>query len=100
MLSFSGSPAVIEDTEIEAVRICLTYGTKPEAHPFLEKGDLVRVKAGALRGLEGVVTRHKNQSRIVVSIALIHKSISAEIDVDLLEPLEHTSDSLPVLQEA
>jgi len=87
MLSFSGAPAAIDDAEIEAVRLCLTYGDKPEPHPFPQAGELVRVKSGPLQGLEGIVTRQKNQCRIVVSIALIHKSIAAEIDAHLLEPL-------------
>jgi len=87
ILSFSGAPAPIDDDEIEAVRLCLAHCDKPEPHPFPAAGELVRVKSGALQGLKGIVARHKNQCRIVVTITLIHKSISAEIDAHLLEPL-------------
>ncbi|WP_396126768.1 transcription termination/antitermination protein NusG [Acidicapsa ligni] len=87
MLSFNGKPAEIDDAEIEAVRICLTAGNKLEPHPFLKTGEHVRVKSGSLMGLEGVVTRHKNQCRIVVSITLIHQSLAVEIDAHLLESL-------------
>jgi len=100
MLSFGGAPAAIDDAEIEAVRQCLAYGNKPEPHPFPESGELVRVKSGALQGLEGIVTRHKNHCRIVVSIALIHKSIAAEIDAHLLEPLGHFPQQTAALREA
>ena len=92
LLSFGGVPAAIDDAEIEAVRLCLTYGNKLEPFPFPQSGELVRVTSGALQGLEGIVTRHKNQCRIIVSIALIHKSIAAEIDGHLLEPLSHFSE--------
>jgi transcription antitermination factor NusG len=86
ILSFSGLPAIIDDSEIEAVRLCLNRGKQPQPHPFLEAGELVKVKSGTLQGLEGIVVRHKNQYRIVVSIALIHQSIAVEIDADMLEP--------------
>jgi transcription antitermination factor NusG len=94
MLSFGGAAAIIDDAEIEAVRLCLSYGNKPEPYPFPETGELVRVKSGPLQGLEGVVTRRKNHCRIVVSISLIHKSIAAEIDAHLLEPLGQFADEI------
>jgi transcription antitermination factor NusG len=98
MLSFSGAPAPIDDAEIDAVRLCLTCGDHPEPHAFPETGDLVRVRSGALRGLEGVVMRNKGGCRIVVSIALIHKSIAAEIDADLLEPLSPLTHHCSLVQ--
>ncbi len=90
MLAFNGTPAAIEDDEIDAVRRCLTCGENPEPHPFPETGDLVRVKSGPLQGLQGVVTRCKNGLRIVVSIQLIHKSIATEVNAHILEPVSQT----------
>jgi transcription antitermination factor NusG len=92
MLSFNGAPAVIADSEIEAVRLCVRSGDTLESHPFLRVGELVRVKSGPLQGLEGVITRNKNQCRIVVSITLINQSIAAEIDANLLEPVSQCSE--------
>jgi transcription antitermination factor NusG len=87
ILSFNGKAAVIDDSEIEAVRMCLLQGVNPQPHPFPVVGERVRVKSGPLQGLQGVVLRLKKECRIVVSIALIHQSVSAEIDVDLVEPV-------------
>lgn len=95
MLSFGGAPAIIDDSEIEAVRLCLVYGNQPQPHSFPEAGEFVRVKSGPLQGLEGVVIRQKNQCRIVVSISLIHKSIATEIDAYLLESLGRFAASRP-----
>ena len=92
MLAFNGTPAAIEDDQIDAVRRCLTCGENPEPHPFPETGDLVRVRSGPLQGLQGVVTRCKNRLRIVVSISLIHKSISTEVNAHLLEPITQTAE--------
>jgi transcription antitermination factor NusG len=86
MLCFNGAPAAVEDAEIDAVRLCLKVGHNPESHPFLQVGELVRVTSGALAGIQGIVTRHKNRCRVVVSIALLHQSMSVEIDSELLSP--------------
>lgn len=88
IVSFNGKPAPIDDWEIEAVRLCLTRGRSPASHPFPAMGDRVRVVSGALEGLKGVVIRNKNHCRIVVSVHLIHQSVSVEIDAELLEPID------------
>lgn len=88
ILCFNGKPCPIEDGEIDAVRTCLTKGLSPEAHEYPAIGDRVRVTSGALEGLEGIVSRQKGELRIVVSIHLIHRSISAEVDRYALQVLD------------
>jgi transcription antitermination factor NusG len=87
MLSFNGTPAPIDDSEIEAVRLCLEGGAPLEPFPFIEVGDRVRVRSGLLEGLEGFVSRCKNERRLIVPISLINQSVAVEIEVQLLEPL-------------
>jgi transcription antitermination factor NusG len=87
MLSFNGTPAPIDNSEIEAVRLCLERGATLEPHPFLEVGDRVRVRSGVLEGLEGVVSRCKKERRLIIPISLINQSVAVEVDVQLLEPL-------------
>jgi transcription antitermination factor NusG len=88
MLSFNGIPAPIDDSEIEAVRLCMERGAALEPYPFFEIGDRVRVRSGLLEGLEGLVSRCKNERRLIVPISLINQSVAVEIDVQLLEPLD------------
>lgn len=77
----SGVPAPIPAEEIEAVRQAVLHGLNAEPHPFLKSGDCVRVKSGPLGGLEGVLVRKKNFYRLVLSVELLAKSISVEVDV-------------------
>jgi len=93
MLAFGGVPAVIDNAEIDAVRLCLSRGLKPEPHPYLVTGECVRVISGALIGLEGVIVRQKNGLRIVVSISLIRRSVTVEVDAHQLQPLSKRSNS-------
>jgi transcription antitermination factor NusG len=87
MLTFNGAPAPIDDSEIDAVKLCLNRGGVLKPHPFLEVGERVRVRAGMLEGLEGLVTRCKNDRILILPIALINQSVAVEVDADLLEPL-------------
>jgi transcription antitermination factor NusG len=85
MVSFNGTPAPIDDTEIQAVRLCLEQGVAVQPYPFLEVGDRVRVRSGVLKGLEGLISRCKNERRLIIPISLINQSVAVEIDVQLLE---------------
>jgi len=54
----------------------------------LRVGERVRVRKGALRGVEGLLVRVKNQTRLVVSVTLLSRSIAAEIDSQDVEPIQ------------
>jgi hypothetical protein len=47
----------------------------------------VRIKAGPLTGLEGIVIRKWNSLRFVVSLDLIQSSIAVHTEADWLERL-------------
>ncbi len=54
----------------------------PEAR--LEAGHLVRVRSGALRGVEGVVVKRHGEQRLVVAVRFLNQGASIELeDVDL-----------------
>jgi transcription antitermination factor NusG len=87
ILSFNGIPAPVDDSEIEAVKLCLERDATLKPYPFLEVGDRVRVRSGVLEGLEGLISRCKNERRLIVPITLINQSVAIEVDAQLLEPL-------------
>lgn len=76
----SGVPAPIPAEEIDAVRCAVERGLNVEPHPLLQSGDRVRVKSGPLEGLEGILVRKKNFYRLVLSVELLMKSISVEVE--------------------
>jgi len=75
------SPAPIPAEEIEAVHRVVERGLRAEPHPFLKSGDRVRVKSGPLEGLEGILVREKSFYRLVLSVELLVRSISVEVEV-------------------
>jgi transcription antitermination factor NusG len=84
--SGSGRPAVIPDPEVESVRIMVASDLPYNRHPFLKVGRRVRVRYGPLEGCEGTLVRRKGIDRLVVNIALLQRSIEAEVDAAWIEP--------------
>jgi transcription antitermination factor NusG len=80
VVGFGNEPAPISDTEIEAVRSVLHSGLAAEPFPFLSEGQRIRVRRGSLEGLEGILVKKKSDWRIVVSVAMLQRSVAVEID--------------------
>jgi transcription antitermination factor NusG len=49
---------------------------------FLRVGQKVQIRNGPLAGVEGVVERFEKNCRITVSISLLQRSVSAEIEAE------------------
>ena len=54
----------------------------------LMPGRRVRVKTGAMLGLEGTVTSRRGNSRLLVAVNFLHQSVSVAIDDFALEPID------------
>ena len=80
IVGFGSDPAPIPDHEIQAIEKVLTAGFAAEPHPFLRIGQRIRITHGALRGVEGVLLRKKSEWRLVVSVNMLQRSVSVEID--------------------
>jgi transcription antitermination factor NusG len=87
LVGFGGHAAALPDQEIESLRLGLAREMRIEPHPYLKLGHRVRVRTGPLHGLEGILVRKKNGSRLVISLDLIMRSVAVEIDVAELEPV-------------
>ena len=80
LVGFNGTPTALPEEEIEALRAGFAHGVPAEPHPFLTAGRRVRVTAGPLAGMRGILVRRKKQMRFVVSVELIQRSVAVEID--------------------
>lgn len=78
--------ATVPASLIESLRAALSCrGVEP--HPYLVVGHRVRVTAGPLCGLEGILLRKKSDLRIVLSLAHIMQSAAVEISAEEVEDL-------------
>ena len=75
----------LPDLEIDALRSGLLE-RKIEPHPYLIMGERVRIMAGVMAGVEGVLVRKKNDLRVVLSLDTIMRSVAVEVNADDIEP--------------
>jgi transcription antitermination factor NusG len=80
ILGFGCEPAPVPDHEIQAIEKVLKSGFTAEPHPFLQIGQRIRICHGALKGVEGVLLQKKSEWRLVVSVNMLQRSLSVEID--------------------
>jgi transcription antitermination factor NusG len=83
-------PSWIPESQIDWLRRIVGESMDVQREKYLEVGEKVRIIAGPLIGVEGIVRRIHGISRVVVSITAIEQSVSVQVPAELLKIL-HTS---------
>ncbi len=83
-------PEPIPDSEILSVRQMLESGIpiEPIAYQFPEVGKRVRIIRGPLKDVEGYVAYVRNRMRVIISVEMLHRSISTEVNSEWLQPVK------------
>jgi transcription antitermination factor NusG len=87
LVGFGACATPLSERDIARIREIIDQGLRTEPHPYLTAGRHVRVKAGPLAGLEGIIVKRKNKVCFVVSVELIQRAMAVEVDGVDLEPL-------------
>ncbi len=95
IISFGRVPVPVDESEIQAVRAMVNSGLLVTPHHFLCAGARVRVTAGPLTGIEGILETVRGQDRLVVSVALLQRSVSVEIHRQYVMPSPKQAVSVP-----
>ena len=80
-----GTP--IPQEQIESLRTAISENIPCFPHPFIGAGRRVRIRGGSLDGVEGILERQGADRRLVVSVELLHRSISIRVegyDIELI----------------
>jgi transcription antitermination factor NusG len=77
----------IPDEQIEAVRSITTQQLAWSEHPFLKIGQRIRIRSGALAGVEGILTARNGDRTLVVSVDAIQRSLAVRIEGYDVDPL-------------
>lgn len=86
ILGSAGRLLPVPEAEISAIRTLLASGQAILPHPYLREGDFVVIHRGPLQGLEGILLQVKNLWRVVVSVTLLRRSVSVEVDRACVSP--------------
>jgi transcription antitermination factor NusG len=88
-----GHACSVPESDIDAIRKITASSAHAEPHPYLKCGTLVRVRSGALSGVQGILTRVKNRYRVVLSVDLLQKAVAVEVEASNVEPLDRSAES-------
>jgi transcription antitermination factor NusG len=86
LVTVAGVPAPLPNSEIESLKAGVSQ-LNLEPHPYLRKGDRVRVKSGPFAEQEGVLVLHKNRWRVVICVDLLMQAVAVELDISAVERL-------------
>jgi transcription antitermination factor NusG len=76
----------VQEGEITAIQKIIESGLPVAPWPFFKAGEFVHINEGPLAGVEGIVIASKNRTRLVVSVEMLRRSVTVEIDSDWAEP--------------
>jgi len=84
VLGAGNMPVPLADVEVNSLKTTLKARHPVVPYPFVDAGQRVRIKSGALAGVEGIVISFTQRVRLVLSITLLQRSVLLEIDRELV----------------
>ncbi len=74
-------PIPVEEHEIASIEALVKSGLTLQRCPYMQEGQRVYIERGPLSGLQGTFVQTKgHECRIIVSVTMLQRSVSAEID--------------------
>jgi transcription antitermination factor NusG len=81
-----GQGVPIPAEQIDAVRALVAGNVPFTNHVFLKVGQRVRVRGGALDGVEGILTGQSGSRQLIISVEPIQRSLSISVEGYEVEP--------------
>lgn len=78
------SPSTVSDDEIAWIRQGIEHG-RAEPYDCLSEGQRVVIRGGVMSGMEGILLRARNSTRVVVSLDSISRAFVVEVDAACVE---------------
>jgi transcription antitermination factor NusG len=82
-----GASLPIPDEQIDSIRRVLSQTAPWRSYPFLKVGQRVRVRGGAMDGVEGVFVSENGDHSLIISVDAIQRSMAVRIDGYDVEPV-------------
>jgi len=87
ILGISGYPTPILSEQIESIKTLLESDLSFDDYHYLVEGREIIVVNGLLQGVRGRVVERRGRHKLILSVDLIKRSVSLEIDIDDVEPI-------------
>jgi len=87
ILKFGPEPAIVDDSEIEAIRAAIHSDRPLQPWPYVPLGTTVRVTHGVLEGVTGTLVQERGCFRVVLNVSLVERSVAVEVDRMDIQPV-------------
>jgi len=77
----------VPDDKIDPVRTSVSSPLLARPCPSLNIGERVRIEIGPLAGVEGILLERKADTRLVLSVNILQRSIRIEVNLDWVKPV-------------
>ncbi|MEX2303779.1 MAG: UpxY family transcription antiterminator [Bryobacterales bacterium] len=91
IVGWGASPVPVEEAEIQALQKVIQARVPASPCPYLRTGQEISIDRGPLTGLSGLLLEAKGHSRLIVSVTLLQRSVSVEVDQDWISPTDWSS---------
>jgi transcription antitermination factor NusG len=85
VVGFGDGPVPVDEGEMSSLITVIERRATCAPHPYLRMGDRARIVAGPLSGVEGILVRSKQRSRLILSVELLQRSVAVEVDETWIE---------------
>ena len=86
VVQFGRQLAPVPESDIQALKRVVESGLASPC-PYVQEGMRVRVCAGAFENLEGYVRKIKNQDQLIISLHLLQRSVSVQLETCAVQAL-------------
>ena len=86
----SAGPLPVDPDELAALRRIAESSALAEPWPFLSAGQVVKLASGPLRGLCGRLVSTSRDTKVVVSVTLLQRSVAVEVERSWIRPADET----------
>lgn len=85
ILGVNGFPTPVSNKQIEIIKSILDTNLICAPYPYLTEGKEVVVVRGPLEGAIGKIIGRRGEYKLILSVDLIKRSVSVEVDIDNVE---------------
>jgi len=85
ILGVTGSPIPIPDEQVEAIKKLIESRLPYDPYPYYNEGKMVMVVNGPLQGVVGRILQKRTSNKLILSVDLIKRSVSVEVQAEDVE---------------
>lgn len=80
IVGFGGKAVPLDDAEMAGIQRVIELGIAAEPWKYMAAGQRVRIEHGALAGLEGIFVKARKKHRLLLSLTLLQRAVSIQVD--------------------